>query len=130
GHESKRAREHPMRRTPRSLLHWPLRTIVLLACLLAERPAGAQDIAAAEALFDKGVADMKAGRHETGCKAIAESQRLDPRPGTLFTLATCEAAWGRIATAVSRYGDYLAVYARLPDDKKAAQLERFKVATE
>jgi hypothetical protein len=96
----------------------------------APHAAHAQDIAAAEALFDKGVADMKAGRYEAGCKAIAESQRLDPRPGTLFTLATCEAQWGRIATAVSRYGDYLAVYERLPDDKQAAQAERFKVATE
>ncbi len=103
--------------------------LFVLGSLAAFGPARAQDIAAAEALFDKGVADMKAGRYETGCKAIAESQRIDPRPGTLFTLATCEAQWGRIATAVSRYGDYLAVYERLPDDKKVAQRERFEVAT-
>jgi hypothetical protein len=97
---------------------WMFGALFVLGSLAASGPARAQDIAAAEALFDKGVADMKAGRYETGCKAIAESQRIDPRPGTLFTLATCEAQWGRIATAVSRYGDYLAVYERLPDDKK------------
>lgn len=101
-----------------------------LCLLAAAAPAKAQDIAAAEALFNKGVADMKAGRYETGCKAIAESHRLDPRPGTLFTLATCEAQWGRIATAVSRYGDYLALFERLPDDKRAAQGERPRVAAE
>lgn len=113
---------------------WPAPRAIGLLCALwllaVGAPARAQDIAAAEALFDKGVRDMQAGRYETGCTAIAESQRIDPRPGTLFTLATCEAQWGRIATAVSRYGDYLAVYERLPDDKKPAQAGRFRVATE
>jgi hypothetical protein len=103
--------------------------ISLGAALLAS-PAAAEDIAAAEALFDRGLADMKAGKYETGCPAIAESQRLDPRPGTLFTLATCEAEWGHVATAVTRYGDYLRVYEALPDDKKANQGERPKVAAE
>lgn len=119
-----------MRSPSRMPLHWPLRALLSLGLLALTGAAGAQDIAAAEALFDRGLADMKAGRHETGCKAIAESQRLDPRAGTLFTLATCEAEWGHIATAVTRYGDYLALYERLPDDKKAAQGERVKVATE
>jgi hypothetical protein len=63
----------------------------------------AQDVATAEALFNRGFADMDAGRYETGCKAIAASQRLDPRAGTLFTLAVCEAQWGKIATAASHY---------------------------
>jgi hypothetical protein len=91
-------------------------------------PALAQDIAAAETLFTRGLADMEAGRYEKGCKALAESQRLDPRPGTLFTLAACEERWGHIATAMSRYGDYLDVYERLPADRKTAQLERPRLA--
>src|SRR4051794_16280293 len=83
--------------------------LTILTSLVVLRPtaAAAQDIAAAEALFESGLADMQAGRYETGCKALAESQRIDPRGGTLFTLATCEARWGRIATAVTRFGDYL-----------------------
>ena len=108
----------------------PALVAALLAAALLAAPAAAEDIAAAEALFDRGLADMKAGRHATGCPAIAESQRLDPRPGTLFTLATCEAEWGRVATAVTRYGDYLRVFESLPDDKRASQGERPKVATE
>lgn len=98
-----------------------LAVVVVAGTLALATPARAQDIAAAEALFNRGLADMEAGRYELGCKAIAESQRIDPRPGTLFTLATCEERWGHIATAVTRYGDYLLVFDRLPEDRKAAQ---------
>lgn len=116
------------RKSTRALL--PGALLVGAFVLLPAAPAAAQEIAAAEALFDRGLADMQAHRYEAGCKAIAESQRIDPRPGTLFTLATCEAEWGHVATAVTRYGDYLAVYDRLPDDKKTGQGERPKVARE
>jgi hypothetical protein len=105
---------------------WHLRALFLLGPLALASSAGAQDIAAAEALFNKGVADMQAGRFETGCKAIAESQRIDPRLGTLFSLATCERKWGHIATAVTRYGDYLALYERLPEDKKAEPVQALR----
>jgi hypothetical protein len=105
-----------------------LRCLLFLPALLAPLglavPASAQDVAAAEALFDRGLAEMKAGRYETGCPAIAESQKLDPRPGTLFTLAVCEAQWGRIASAVTRYGDYLALYEKLTKEQKGRQGDR------
>jgi hypothetical protein len=91
-------------------------------------PAAAQDVAQSEALFKRGLADMEAGRYETGCKALAESLRIDLRAGTLFTLATCEGRWGHLATAVTRYNTYLALYERLPDSLKAVQGERPKVA--
>ncbi|WP_437943129.1 hypothetical protein WMF27_27655 [Sorangium sp. So ce281] len=84
----------------------PLVTAVGLLSLSV--PVAAQDIATAEALFERGLADMQAGRYETGCKVLAESERIDPQPGTPFTLAACEAQWGRIATAVAHFKDYLA----------------------
>lgn len=103
---------------------------LLLCPLSLSAPAGAQDIASAEVLFKSGVEDMDAGRYEKGCRAIAESLRLDPRPGTLFTLATCERQWGHIATAFARYGDYISVYEKLPENKKAepVQAARYKEA--
>lgn len=101
----------------------------LFSALTFSAPALAQDIALAEALFNRGLADMKAGKYETGCKAIAESHRLDPHPGTLFTLAVCERRSGHIATASARYGEYLALYDRLPADQKASQAARAKEAT-
>ena len=88
--------------------------------LLAEEPY--------RVLFDKGLADMEAGRYDTGCPALAESYRIDPRPGTLFTLAECEAKRGRIRTAVARYAEYLALHDKLPPHKRAVQLDRAKIA--
>ncbi|MGK3992035.1 hypothetical protein [Sorangium sp. So ce1024] len=102
--------------------------LAVLGLLSASLPAAAQDIAAAEALFDRGLADMQAGRYETGCKALAESQRIDPQPGTLFTLAACESEWGRIATAVTRFGDYLSLVQRMTPAEVGRQGERPKIA--
>ncbi|WP_437727808.1 hypothetical protein [Sorangium sp. So ce861] len=103
--------------------------LALVLCPLAvAAPAAAQESAAAEALFNQGLADMEAGRYEAGCKAIAESHRLEPKLGALFTLATCEARWGRIAAAVAHFGEYLAQYEQLPPEQKSRQGERPKVA--
>lgn len=121
--------------SPRPSPRAPHRASVLFALavftiLAAPSRALAQDIVNAEALFHSGLADMEAGRYETGCKALAESQRIEPRAGTLFTLAACEERWGHIATAVTRFGDYIALYQRLPEDRREAQAARYKVAVE
>lgn len=78
----------------------------------------------AQALFDRGVADMEAGRYEKACPAIEASQRMEPMPGTLFTLAECEAQRGRIATAIRYYGEYLALYRTFTMKKKLEQKDR------
>lgn len=96
--------------------------------LLWGSSALAQDAATAGALFDKGVADMQAGVFETACPAIEESQKLDPHPGTLFTAAECQAKWGKLATAVAHYQDYVGVVSRLPDDQQARHHARVETA--
>jgi len=101
-----------------------LAAAALPAAMLLASPARAAD---PQALFDKGVADMQAGRFDTGCLAIEESYRIDPRPGTLFTLAECETKRGRIATALRHYDDYLAAYGALSPDKKRKQGDREKI---
>lgn len=124
--------------TARSRAHSPFltaplarlaRALAALAALsaLGPAPAGAQsgqEGAFAEALFRKGVDDMKAGRYESGCPAIEESHRLDPRPGALFTLAECNARWGKLATAVAQYDDFLRGVARLPAEKRPNYQDR------
>ncbi|XXX77584.1 hypothetical protein WMF30_02250 [Sorangium sp. So ce134] len=102
--------------------------VIICAMFGSAAPALAQDLAAAEELFNRGLAEMQAGRMETGCPAIAESQRLDPRAGTLFTLAECEAKWGRIATAVARYEEYLRLFARMSPEQQSRQVGREKLA--
>jgi len=81
--------------------------------LWAQSAYAQQDQATATALFRKGLGDMMAGRYDTGCPALAESQRYDPRPGTLFTLAECENKAGRVASAVTHYKDYLRLFATM-----------------
>jgi hypothetical protein len=100
----------------------------LAALILAVTPALAQDVAAADALFNRGIVDMEAGRFEKACPAIEESQRLDPRPGTLFTLATCEDRAGRIGTATTRYQDYLSQFRGMSAEQRARQKGRDKIA--
>ena len=108
---------------------------VLMACVLAmgaalSLPARAAEPGQAQALFDQGLADMDAGRFEKACPAIEQSYQLDPSPGTLFTLAECEAKRGRLATAVQHYDEYLALYAKLPREKKAKQGDRERASRE
>ena len=78
----------------------------------------------ADALFDKGVEDMGGGRFAAACPAIAESLRLDPRPGTLFTLAECESKWGKGAAALRYYKQYLEQVAALPAAQQGKHGER------
>jgi len=107
----------------------PAAALALVLSTLAA-PVQAQDAAAAKALFNEGLADMEAAHYDTGCPALAESYKLDPRPGTLFTLAECENKRGRIATAVARYDEYVSFVAKLPADQQKKQVDRLKAANE
>lgn len=105
-------------------------TAALLTALAAPRAASAQAPLSAEALFNRGVEEMDAGNYKAGCDDIARSHRLEPLPGSLFSLATCVDRWGHAAEASRLYGEYLDVYEKLPDDRKPRQGERPKVARE
>ena len=107
---------------------------MLLALPLTARAAGADDVEPADggdaaSLFNRGLSEMKAGHYVTGCSALAGSFRLDPRPGTLFTLAECNLRWGRSASALAAYDEYLALYDRMPSEQKVKQGERARIAT-
>lgn len=93
---------------------------------LVSAPLGARagDVEQAKELFDQGVKDLLAEKYAQACPAIERSFRLDPRPGTLFTLAECEAKWGRTATAVARYTEYLGQYKQFAPKKAAEQKGR------
>ncbi len=90
--------------------------------------AWAGDADRAEKLFQRGLADMLAGRHETGCELIAQSLRIDFTPGTLFTLAECRAAQGKIATAIDHYTEFLQAWGALSPEQQEAHQERLEVS--
>jgi hypothetical protein len=83
---------------------------VALACVLAfgsafgvaPRPALASP-AAAEALFKEGKRRLKAGELGEACRLFAESQHLDPTPGTLLNVAACHEQQGKHATAWAEF---------------------------
>jgi hypothetical protein len=97
------------------------------ACVLAPG-ARASDVAAAAAIFDRGLAAMQSGDYEKACPALAESFQLDPLPGALFTLSECEARWGHVASSLTHYRDYLQMLEGMPAGQRAAQRAREKVA--
>lgn len=99
-----------------------------LVATLAARAASADPPSAADTQFDYGLAEMKAGRYDTGCPALAESYRLDPKPGSLFTLAECETRSGKLATALTHYEAYLDVFSRMTPDQQGRQWGREKIA--
>src|SRR5262249_37949531 len=92
------------------------------------RTAHAQDVATSAALFKKGVDDMSAGRYDTACPSPAEGLGIDPRPGTLFTLAECYNKAGKIASAVARYREYSNKFSSLTPEQQAKQGDRPQVA--
>lgn len=110
-------------RSPRAL-RAVLPAALAAALALVTHAAAAQDRATASALFDKGLAAMKAKDYAVGCPALAESHKIDPLPGTLFTLAECEAGAGRSASAMLHYADFLAAVQAMPADAQRKQQPR------
>lgn len=66
---------------------------------------------AAQKAFDEGMELMKAKRFDEACIKLEESQRLEAGMGTLFRLAQCYEAAGRLASAWKSY-DAVATAAR------------------
>lgn len=99
------------------------------AVICVASPAQARDSAAGEALYRAAKESAKKGDWEKACAQFAESQRLDPAPGTLVNLADCEEHRGLVTSAWSHFtevqpqfkpGDARASYAR----EHAAALEK------
>jgi hypothetical protein len=89
--------------------------------------AGAQpavDKASAQALFEAGKRLMEEGKFAEGCPKFAESQRLDPAPGTLLNLADCYDKSGLTASAWATWLEAAA------SAKTAGQTERERTARE
>lgn len=75
------------------------------------------DPAAAADLFHQGRLAMSEASYEVACAKFAESERLDPRVGTLINLALCEEALGLVATA-RRYWEQATDLARATGDAR------------
>jgi hypothetical protein len=76
-------------------------------------PVPAPDVPQADRAFREGKQAIKDHRLGEACAKFAESQRLDPQPGTLLYLATCHAEQEKTATAWTEYKDAEALAQRM-----------------
>ena len=86
--------------------------------------ANASSQAAAEALFDEGVKQMKAGNFAEACSTLEESERVDPGVGTLLYLGECYDNLGRTASAWATFREAASLAA------SSGESAREKVAVE
>ena len=89
-------------------------------------PAGST--AVAEGLFQQARELFKQQRYADACPRFAESQRLEPKLGTLLNLAVCHEKLGKIATAWAEYTS-AATIARREQSKDREDFAREQVAT-
>jgi hypothetical protein len=69
---------------------------IAIAAAIVIPPARAAHAQSAETLFKEGRAAANRSDWATACSKFEESQRLDPAPGTLANLATCEERQGHL----------------------------------
>jgi tetratricopeptide (TPR) repeat protein len=69
--------------------------------------AQTRDGAAAEVLFREGRKAQEANDYQEACQKFGESQKLDPAPGTVMNLATCEEKLGKMASAWQHWREAL-----------------------
>src|SRR4051812_8772615 len=84
---------------------WTAPVAALVLSLTARARAEPSSSAFAEALFREGKHLLSAGKLDEACPKLEESQRLDPKPGTLINLAYCHERQGRAATAWGEYAE-------------------------
>jgi hypothetical protein len=110
---------------------WMVVAGTVVGVLLSNVRASAQptDPAAATKLFNEGRAAVQSGDYEAACKRFAESERLDPRVGTLLNLADCQEHQALLAKAFRSYEDALNLAIPAHDDRASyARVRRDKIA--
>ena len=79
-------------------------TVLLISLAISGHAwAETSDAAVAEALFQAGRKNLEQGRVGEACEKFSESQRLEPKLGTLLNLAACHETLGMTASAWAEF---------------------------
>ena len=98
--------------------------IIGATCVSGTAVAEESKTALAQALFDEGRSLLRENRYAEACPKLAESQALEPAPGTLLNLAVCHEGEGKLATA---WGEFTQV---LSEAKRDGRNDRKEIAEE
>jgi hypothetical protein len=90
-------------------------------------PSGGDAAAAAAELFQQGREALQERRFDVACARFAESQRLDPKVGTLLNLARCEDGAGKLAKALRYWDQALDLARRTSDARQSYVVEQREV---
>jgi hypothetical protein len=88
------------------------------------------DAVSAEALFAEGRRLMASGKYEEACAKFADSETLDPAPGTALNLAACYKKAGKLATAWAAFQSAQAFAARMRQSDRARAAKNAAAALE
>ena len=102
----------------------PLLLIAITLVPLTSKADHAADTARAEAMFEEGRKLMAAHDYAAACPKLAESERLDPAPGTLLNLAVCYERANKTATAWATYKSAALLAQRSGEADRAAAATR------
>jgi hypothetical protein len=97
----------------------------VLAVATQSTLARADNSSLAEELFREAREAIRDGNYAVACPKLAESQRLDPSPGTLLNLGACEEHEGRIASA---WVAFRALLDTVPDNDERVPFARERIA--
>ncbi len=95
------------------------------SCVLVWSSASfGQAPAVAEKLFQQAVEYMKAGDFPGACPLLDRSYQLDPKDGTLFTLANCRDLEQKLTVAVGHYRAYIRSFEKMLGATRQKHQER------
>ncbi len=102
--------------------------LLVVGGLAAPRSAAADDKKRADQLYEEARAAFAAADYARACPLFTQYYTLEPTPAGLFTIAECEARWGKPARALAHFEEFLRHGSEAEDTP--AQRQRVRMATE
>ena len=97
--------------------------------VFAQEPSAAEK-AVAEQLFQDGRQLLQEGRLAEACAKLAESERIEPKPGTLLNLAVCHEQQGKTASAWVEFREARTLSARAGNQDRVELADQHIAALE